>query len=165
MALSEGVRRYIEAGMAFSQMTRQRAEELVRHLVAGGEIERNRAQDFVEDLVRRSRDTSEALVTLVRGEVQRQLSDLGVEDLDDLARRGADLMSDLPDLARAAARGTARRAGAPSTAKKTTAKKTAPARAAAKKTTAGKTAAKKTTARDTTAAESTGPAGSTRASD
>ena len=58
----DGLRRYIEAATTLTQITRGRAEELVRDLVASGELERNRAQDWIEDLVKRSREASETLV-------------------------------------------------------------------------------------------------------
>lgn len=90
----DGLRRYIEAATTFTQITRGRAEELVRDLVASGEVERNRAQDWIEDLVKRSREASETLVATVGSEVDRQLGDRGLKDLDldDLAQRVAKII-------------------------------------------------------------------------
>jgi polyhydroxyalkanoate synthesis regulator phasin len=87
----DGLRRYIEAATTLTLITRARAEELVRDLVASGELERGRAQDWIEDLVKRSREASETLVSTVTSEVDRQLGDLGLKnlDLDDLAQRVA----------------------------------------------------------------------------
>jgi len=89
----DGLRRYIEAATTLTQVTRGRAEEIVRELVASGEVERNRAQDWIEDLIKRSREASEALVTQVSSEVDRQLAERFKDiDLDDLAKRVAGLI-------------------------------------------------------------------------
>src|SRR5579863_3546207 len=93
MAENDGLRRYVEAATALTQITRGRAEELVRELIKTGEFERHRAQDWVEDLVRTSRERSEALVTTVRGEVRQQLRELGITNVDDLAKRVADVLA------------------------------------------------------------------------
>ena len=90
----DGLRRYLEAATTLTQITRGRAEELVRDLVASGELERTRAQDWIEDLMRRSREASEMLVAAISSEVDRQLGDRGLKDLDvdDLAQRVAGII-------------------------------------------------------------------------
>jgi|SRR5579875_388477 len=149
MALNDGLRRYLEAGVSLTQITRARAEELVRDLVRAGEVEAERAQDWAEDLVRRSRERSEALVGTVRAEVRQQLAELGFTSVEDLAKRVADIVNraqaQLP-----ARRRTPARPPAAST-------RTAPARkATAHKATARKaparTAGTKAAARATTTA-------------
>src|SRR6202035_3185432 len=87
MAANDSLKRYLEAGMALTQVTRARAEELVHELIKTGEFERSRAQDWVEDLVETSRERSETLLSTVRGEVQEQLKEIGFTSIDDLARR------------------------------------------------------------------------------
>jgi polyhydroxyalkanoate synthesis regulator phasin len=147
MAENDGVRRYIEAATALTQITRSRAEELVRELIKAGELERHRAQDWVEELVKASRERSEALVATVRGEVRQQLKDSGFTNVDDLAKKVADV------LARSSAAGrkaTHRSAKVKKTgAKKSGAKKTGVKKAGAKKSSAKKSAANKTAARKT----------------
>ena len=93
MPENDGLRRYVEAATALTQITRARAEELVRELIKTGEFERHRAQEWVEDLVKASRERSEALVATVRGEVKQQLKDLGITNVDDLAKRVADILA------------------------------------------------------------------------
>jgi polyhydroxyalkanoate synthesis regulator phasin len=93
MAENDGLRRYVEAATTLTQITRARAEELVRELIKTGEFERHRAQDWVEDLVKVSRERSEALVSTVRGEVTQQLKELGLSNVDDLAKRVADVLA------------------------------------------------------------------------
>src|SRR5580693_7285652 len=93
MTENDGLRRYVDAATALTQITRSRAEELVRELIKAGELERHRAQDWVEDLVKTSRDRSEALVGTVRGEVRQQLKELGFTNMDDLAKKVADILA------------------------------------------------------------------------
>ena len=155
---NDGLRRYLEAGMALTQITRARAEELVRELMKTGEIERQRAQDWVEDLMRVSRERSEALVATVRGEVRQQLKELGFTNVEDLARKVADILARSSAAARKATGRTvkkARRTGPVKAAKKaggakkaSAAKKVGPAKKAggAKKASAAKKAAKRTRA-------------------
>jgi polyhydroxyalkanoate synthesis regulator phasin len=166
MSQTDGLRRYFEAALALSQITRARAEEVVRDLIRTGELESNRAQDWVEDLVRSSRQQSEAFVGTVRSEVRRQLDDLGLKDVNDLARRVAEILDKAESAARRAAGGAGRRAGRPRTAGKRSGpakKATAARKAAAKKTTAAKKAtAKKATTARRTAAKKTAAAGRRR---
>ncbi|HEX2851544.1 MAG TPA: hypothetical protein VHN98_13370 [Acidimicrobiales bacterium] len=124
MAQSDMLKRYLDAGMAFTQMTRDRAEAIVKELVKAGEVQREKAEERVNELVDRSRKNTEELIALIRREVSEQLRAMG---LDDLAKRASV-------------------SGASAPAKKATAKK-----APAKKTTAKKAPAKKTTAKKATA--------------
>ena len=137
MSENDGLRRYIEAGMALTQITRARAEEVVRELIRTGEIERNRAQEWAEDLVRTSRERSEALVATVRNEVRQQLKELGFTNIDDLAKKVADILARSSAAARKAGQRAAIRPA------KRTGKKSGPGRAPAKKSGAKKTPAKK----------------------
>lgn len=176
MAQNDGLRRYLEAGLALTQITRARAEELVHELIQAGEVETTRAQDWVEDLVKTSRDRSDVLLSTVRGEVRSQLSDLGITNVDDLAHRVAELLDRAESAARrATSRGPGRgRTATRSTARTTTAKK-APARKAtakkspsksapAKKAAASATKAKKAPARKTAAKKATGTKTAARSS-
>jgi polyhydroxyalkanoate synthesis regulator phasin len=129
MTENDGLRRYVEAATALTQITRSRAEELVRELIKAGEVERNRAQDWVEDLVKTSRDRSEALVDTVRGEVRNQLKELGFTNMDDLAKKVADI------LARSSAAGRQATHRPSGKVKKTSPKKTGPSKTGAAKST------------------------------
>ncbi len=83
MPLSDGWRKYLEAGAVLSHVTRVRAEEIVRELVNAGDLQRGQAEDWIDDLVERSRRRTEDLLALVRHEVDAQLEHLGIttEDL------------------------------------------------------------------------------------
>jgi polyhydroxyalkanoate synthesis regulator phasin len=143
MTENDGLRRYLEAGMTLTQITRTRANELVRELIKAEELDRHKAQDWVEDLVKASRERSEALISTVRGEVRKQLKELGFTNVDDLAKKVADILS----RSSAAARKATQRPAKKTPAKKATARKAPAKKAAAKKTTARKAPAKKTAKR------------------
>ncbi|HEY5025250.1 MAG TPA: hypothetical protein VII76_09755 [Acidimicrobiales bacterium] len=132
MTENDGMRRYVEAATALTQITRSRAEELVRELIKAGELERHRAQDWVEALVKTSRDRSEALVDTVRGEVRHQLKELGFTNVDDLAKKVAAILAK----SSAAGRQATHRPGGKT--KKTSPKKTGPSKTGASKPSARK---------------------------
>src|SRR5687768_5066764 len=86
MPQNDLLKRYLEAGAQFTQMTRDRAEAIVKELVKAGELQREQAQERVEELVDRSRKNTEQLVDLIRHEIADQLGSLGLATKDDLAR-------------------------------------------------------------------------------
>ena len=139
MATNDSLQRYIDAGIAFTNMTRKKAEELVTELVQNGDLQRGEAKARVDELLERSRQGTEVIVTTVRSEVSRQLEAVGITNLEDLAKQVAAMLGRTADTAAKAAP------------KKTAAKKTAAKKAPAKKAPAKKTAAKKTAAKKATA--------------
>ena len=155
MANDDPFRRYIDAGAALAQLTKARVEELVEELMKNGDVQRKEAQTKVDDLIERSRNSTEALLSLVHAEVSTQLSSLGIGSLDDLARQVASLLGRGPS---AATKTPAKKAPAKKTAaKKTAAKKSAAKKAPAKKTAAKKAPAKKAAAKKTTAKKAAPP--------
>lgn len=78
MAPSDQWKQYLQAGMEVTEVTRQRAEKLVRDLVKSGEVQAHEAQQRIEELMERSRATTEAFAERVRTEVQRQMEALGL---------------------------------------------------------------------------------------
>jgi polyhydroxyalkanoate synthesis regulator phasin len=143
------LKRYLDAGMSFTAMTRAKAEAIVKELARAGEIQREQVQAQVDELVQRSRHNSDQLRTLVRKEVGSQFSGLGLvtkRDLNALERRL-----------------TERFGGATKTApaKKAAGKKAASRKQAAKKAAATR-AAKKAAAAETVGA--TAPGGNAPAS-
>jgi polyhydroxyalkanoate synthesis regulator phasin len=78
------LRRYLDAGIAFTEMTRARAEGIAGELVKAGELQRDQVQNSVDDLIDRSRRNTQSLISLVRKEVTSQLSLLGLATKDDL---------------------------------------------------------------------------------
>jgi polyhydroxyalkanoate synthesis regulator phasin len=152
--------KYLDAGIAFTNLTRARAEEIVQDLVQNGEFQSDDARAKVEELLDRSRKGREAFVAQVRSEVTRQLDGAGITNLEDLAKQVANLLAKTADAGRtatseakkaagkAASRTTAaaKRSGKKAPAKKKAGAKKAPAKkkAAAKKAPVKKKAAAKT---------------------
>ncbi|MGH9153290.1 MAG: phasin family protein, partial [Acidimicrobiales bacterium] len=93
MSDSDPLRRYIEAGIALTQLTRARAEAIVKELVRAGELQREHAQDRVEELLERSRRGTGDLAATIRSELADQLSALGFATKADLAEMEARLTS------------------------------------------------------------------------
>ncbi len=130
-------KRYLDVGMTFSEMTRKRAEEFVRDLVKAGEVQQERAQKAVDDVIDRSRRNTEELVALVRDEIKSQVSTLGIATKDDIRR----LEGRINQLSRAPAKQAAPRKA---TAKRAASTKAATKRSATKRSAAKRSAAKKT---------------------
>src|SRR3954451_24722981 len=87
------LKRYLDAGMAFTQMTRSRAESIVKDLVKAGEVQQKNTQKQVDDLMERSRKNTEQLLELIRKEIATQFSSLGIATKDDIARLEAKINS------------------------------------------------------------------------
>jgi polyhydroxyalkanoate synthesis regulator phasin len=126
------LRPYLEAGIAFTQMTQSKAEEVIGDLVKAGEIRMEEAQSAVRDLIDRSRERTEELVALVSKEVRSQLVSLGV-----ISESGEVVRSSAPKKAAAKKRAAKKTAAKKAVAKKAGAKK------AAKKSGVKKAAAKR----------------------
>jgi polyhydroxyalkanoate synthesis regulator phasin len=145
---NDQLRRYLDAGVAFTQLTRQRAESIVKDLVRSGELSREQTATRVEELLEWSRQNTEAVVSIVRKEIDDRVAQLNLVTRDDvsslLARLG------LPGAAAAARRATGGRRGA---AKKATAKKATAKKATAKKSPVRKVTAKKSPAKKTAASK------------
>jgi polyhydroxyalkanoate synthesis regulator phasin len=132
MANKDPFQKYLDAGIAFTNMTRARAEELVQELVRSGEFQRGDARAWVDDVLERSRKGREALLVQVRHEVSRQLESVGITSLEDVAKQVATLLGRSAEAGRAATTGK-KAAGKKSAAKKAVAKKAPAKKAAAKK--------------------------------
>jgi polyhydroxyalkanoate synthesis regulator phasin len=72
--------------MSLSNMTRDRAQKIVKELVKSGEIQREQAAKRVEELMERSRKSTEELMELISKEVRRQVKQLRLVTLDDLQK-------------------------------------------------------------------------------
>jgi polyhydroxyalkanoate synthesis regulator phasin len=129
--MREDLRRMALFTSGLAEMTRHRAEDLVRSWVRSGETTREQAQAMAHDLMEWSRQNRKELTRFVKSEIEIQVAALGVatkRDVERLERRVATLER--------AARSAPEQAGAPSTRKTTrTARKTARKKTAAKKTT------------------------------
>jgi polyhydroxyalkanoate synthesis regulator phasin len=136
MASNERIRKYLDAGTVLGQVSRGRAEEIVRELVNAGDIQRGQAQEWVDNLVERSRKTSEQLLELVRHEVSTQLDRIDGKSLEAIANQVAELLRKSAEAGRNATKDVTKQAGKTAHGVRTQAGKSATrARAAATKVT------------------------------
>src|SRR5947209_5631231 len=91
MAGDDLFKRYLEIGASVLGMSRERAESIVKDLVASGEVARGQATKAADWLVERGRAGTEELAELVRREVRQQVAALGLATKDDVARLEAQL--------------------------------------------------------------------------
>ena len=172
MPRNDGYRKYLEAAAVLGEITRARAEELVRELMGTGGAQRAQAQQWVDELVGRSRRAAEDILELVRAEVSNQMHALGL-DPEELARQAAEILrrsvwagrrtdEDASRTTGAAKKAPAKKAPATArTAKNAPAKKVPAKKAPAKKAPAKKAPA---TARTAKKAPAKKPAAGTRPS-
>ncbi len=92
MGSNERIRKYLDAGTVLGQVSRGRAEEIVRELVNAGDIQRSHAQEWVDTVVERSRTSSEHVLGLVRQEVATQLERFDATSLENVAAQVAELL-------------------------------------------------------------------------
>jgi polyhydroxyalkanoate synthesis regulator phasin len=84
MAQSNVLKRYLDAGMSFTNLTQSKAEALVKELVKAGEVQTEQAQALVTDLVERSRrKNTEALIEQVRRRSPRRPRASGLATIAD----------------------------------------------------------------------------------
>lgn len=121
MAQTDLLKRYLDAGLAFTQMTQARAEAIIKDLVKAGEVQAEQAAARRNELMERSRQNTERLVETVRKEVREQVRSLGLATQSDIDALRKEI-------------GSLNRAGAP-------AKKAAPKKAPVKKAAATRKAA------------------------
>ena len=119
--MKDELRRLSLMGSGVAELTRNRAEQIVKDMVAAGEVKRKQASKVVKDLMETSKANRQELLKIVRSEIQGQVQNLGLatqRDLERIERRVARLESSVRP--------------AP---KKTTAKKTSRKKTAARKST------------------------------
>jgi polyhydroxyalkanoate synthesis regulator phasin len=83
---SELLKRSLEMGTSFIDMTRDRAELLVKELVDAGVVRKGQAEKAIDLVVERTKKRTELLGALIRREVSDQLAAFGVATKDDIAR-------------------------------------------------------------------------------
>ncbi|HEY2429761.1 MAG TPA: hypothetical protein VGI06_12575 [Acidimicrobiales bacterium] len=111
MASNERIRKYLDAGTVLGQVSRGRAEEIVRELVNAGDIQRSQAQEWVDNLVERSRRSSEQILELVRHEVASQLDRIDPKSLESIANQVAEVLKKSAEAGRSATKGVSTHAG------------------------------------------------------
>jgi 4-nitrophenyl phosphatase len=143
MPQNDILKRFLDAGIAFTAMTQARAEAIVRDLVSAGEVQAEQVQTIVTELVDRSRENTERFREQVRNEVRDQVRALGLATQDDIERLERRMASARAGKASAKKTPAKRRAAT----KSTTTKKKATKATKAAKATKGRSSAKKAPAR------------------
>jgi polyhydroxyalkanoate synthesis regulator phasin len=161
----EGLRGYLQLASGLTDVTRDRARSTARALLAQGEAVvpdsmRVQVSAIADEIVATSKANRALMIGLVRAEVERAVSRMGLAlsaELEAATARGQALEDRVYELERELRLSRAGSA-APrrSTAKKSTAKKSTAKKSTAKKSTAKKSTAKKSTAK--AAASGSGPA-------
>ena len=152
MTGSPVLKRLLDAGMQFTEMSQKNAEKLVSDFVKAGQLRRKDAEKTVQRLVERGRATTEHVVCLIQAEVAKQLGKFA-ERLDDIEARVEDVASNVGLGSKAsAAKAAAQQATGPSGVARVVTRK-APAKKAAVKKAAKKAPAKKAPAKKKTAAK------------
>jgi polyhydroxyalkanoate synthesis regulator phasin len=134
MAQNDVLKRYIDAGLAFTALSQARAEELVKDLVRIGEVQADQAREVVSDLLDRSRKNSERLLDTVRTEVRQQITGMGIAtqaDLDRIEQRIASVIGTVSPGGAAAKSAPKKKAARPQASAKKAPAKRAPAKASA----------------------------------
>ena len=91
MAGDDLFKRYLEIGASVLGMSRERAESIVRDLVASGEVAKGQATKAADWLVERGKTGSEEISELIRREIRQQIAGLGLATKDDVARLEAQI--------------------------------------------------------------------------
>ncbi len=94
MTRMDGFRRYIEAASSLGEITRSRAEALVKELAASGEIERAHTKEWVDTLVKESKKRSDFVIDQIRREINRQISDLRYQTAEEAVQRVLKMVTD-----------------------------------------------------------------------
>lgn len=167
-SLKDSVRRYVESTVNLSKMSRADLEKIVGELLHGEGKNRERVEEFLDDLRQRSRTSVDRFAEFVRAEVHREFDSVSSTRRDEFGEFLERLVALVGEYfgphrtrragTRAAGPTPAENAAAKSAARKDPAKKAAkaPARKAPAKKAAGatpvrKTAAKKAPAKKTAA--------------
>ena len=143
----EPLKQLLDSTVSFTQMTRERAEAIVAELVREGQVRTEEYQRNVQELVDRSRESAERFNEMVRAQVVKVLTDLGVVQTAQkaAAQKAPAKTATVKKAPSAAKKAPAKRATKKASAKKAPAKKAAAKKAPAKRATAKKAPAKKAT--------------------
>ncbi len=111
-----------------AELTRNRAEQLVRELVQSGEVRRDQASSLVKTVLDLGNENRREIGNMIRSEIRNQISSLGLATQRDLARldrRVARIEDRQKEAARTSSSGAAARKRPKTTAasKKTTVRK------------------------------------------
>ena len=120
MAANPLLKRMLDAGMQFTEMSQKQAEKLVRQFVKAGQARKKDSDEMVKQIVDRGRTLSEQMVATVQAELSKQMGKFAGR-LDDVEGRVEALAAKVGLAAKAATeKATAKMAPASATAPVTT---------------------------------------------
>ncbi len=99
MPENDGLRRFLKAGVVVAEVTRARAGGMLSELIKTGEVERDKAQDWVESLWKTNRDRPAAFIATVRGEVRKPFGRAKITTVGGRAGEGSELSPPPPAVA------------------------------------------------------------------
>jgi polyhydroxyalkanoate synthesis regulator phasin len=103
-------RKYVDSLTGVTEMSRERADKLVRDLQKRGEIRARDLSKATQELVDRSVRNRRELIRLIRKEIRQQINSLGLatqDDIERLSKRVKTLESQKRSTSRPAAKKTA----------------------------------------------------------
>jgi len=155
------LKRLLDTGTNYAEMSQKNAEKLVSDFVKAGQVRRKDAEKMIQHLVERGREQTQYLITVIKAEVTKQLGSFAGQ-LDDIEARVEEIAGSLglASMVPTKKAAPAKQAAGPSGVAKVTTRK-APARKKAavkkastpKKATQKKAAAKKSPAKKRAAAK------------
>ena len=92
-------KKFVDAGKAVTKVTSERFEEVARDLFHLSEVQRAQAQELLEDILKRSKKSTEFIVDTVKGEVEKQLKGMRVASREDISAVGEHLNQMKSDIA------------------------------------------------------------------
>jgi diacylglycerol O-acyltransferase / wax synthase len=140
------LKRLLDTGAQFTEVSQKNAEKIVAEFVKAGDMRRKDAEKTVQQLVERGRATTEHVIGLIQSEVSKQLGRFA-QRLDDVETRVEEVAGNLGFASKPARKSAGPSGVAKVATKKAPAKKAPAKKAAAKKAPAKKAAAKKAPAK------------------
>ena len=70
------IKRFLEASAQFTEMSREKAEAIVKDMVKSGDVRAKDAERVIQALVERGRDASERIAAGVQSEVAKQMASM-----------------------------------------------------------------------------------------
>ncbi|KJF16891.1 hypothetical protein [Acidithrix ferrooxidans] len=77
-------KKLLDAGKTVSRMSTDRVEEIARDLMHLSEVQRNQALELIEDVIQRSKRSTEFFADTIRHEVEKQVNTLKLPTKEDL---------------------------------------------------------------------------------
>ena len=92
-------KKFVDAGRTVTKVTSERVEEVARDLVHLTEVQRAQAQELLDDVMKRSKKSTEYIMETVKHEVDKQFKNVKFASRDDLAKVSETLSQMKSDIA------------------------------------------------------------------